>query len=82
MNRGRVFGGIALVAALALPLAACAGKTRLSAKTMCEGAGGTYSMANQTCAPGSAPRAAKAICEAHGGVYMADLQMCEVEGVK
>ena len=82
MNRGRVLGGIALVAALTLPLAACAGKVRLSGKSMCEAAGGTYTMSTHTCEPGKAPKSAVAMCQAHGGIWMADLGVCETEGTK
>jgi hypothetical protein len=66
---------------LAMPVAGCAtkGKARLTAKRMCEAAGGTY--ANKTCNPGAAnQRTAKQMCDAHGGWYQADLDMCEVEG--
>jgi hypothetical protein len=83
MRRGRTFLGIALVAALALPLSACAGKVRLSGKSMCDAAGGTYNMQTHTCAPGTAGvRQASQMCAAHGGTWMADLGVCETEGSK
>jgi hypothetical protein len=83
MKSGKLMVGMALGAALVIPLAGCGGKVRLSAANMCKSAGGTYSAAAQTCdAPAVNGRKAAAMCDAHGGTYMADLQMCEVEGVK
>lgn len=83
MKDRKMMVGLALAAALVIPLAGCAGKARLSAANMCKAAGGTYSASAQTCdAPASTGKKAAAMCEAHGGTYMADLQVCEVEGTK
>ena len=84
MKRRKMMVGLALAAALMIPLAGCSsGKARLSAANMCKSAGGTYSAATQTCdQPAVNSKKAAAMCDAHGGVYMADLQVCEVEGTK
>ena len=83
MESRKLMVGMALAAALTIPLAGCAGKTRLSAANMCKAAGGTYSPSAQTCdAPAMSGKKASAMCEAHGGVYMSDLQLCDVEGTK
>jgi len=83
MKSGKLMVGMALAAALVIPLAGCSGKARLSAANMCKAAGGTYSAAAQTCdQPAVNGKKAAAMCDAHGGTYMADVQMCEVEGVK
>jgi hypothetical protein len=83
MKSRKLMVGMALAAALAIPLAGCGGKVRLSASNMCKSAGGTYNPSDQTCdAPAVNKRKAAAMCEAHGGVYMADLQVCETEGTK
>ena len=84
MKSRKLMMGLALAAALTIPLAGCSGgKARLSAANMCRAAGGTYSQAAQTCdAPAVNAKKASAMCDAHGGTYMADLQVCEVEGSK
>lgn len=83
MRSGKLMVGMALAAALMVPLAGCAGKARLSAANMCKAAGGTYNASDQTCdAPAVNKKKAAAMCDAHGGTYMADLQVCEVEGTK
>jgi hypothetical protein len=83
MKSRKMMVGLALAAALVIPLAGCSGKVRLSAANMCKSAGGTYSAATQTCdQPAVNSKKAAAMCDAHGGTYMADLQVCEVEGTK
>ena len=78
MAVGKAFATVMLAGLVALPLAGCASKVRLSAKKMCEATGGTYS--DKTCNPGSPnPRTAAQMCQAHGGWYQADLDVCEVE---
>ena len=49
MKSKKLMVGMALAAALVIPLAGCSGKARLSAANMCKSAGGTYSSAAQTC---------------------------------
>ena len=71
----------AMVALLALPLAACSGKAKLSSAKMCTAAGGTYS--GNTCNPGTPnAKSAMQMCQAHGGTYITALDMCEMEGDK
>ena len=83
MKSRKLMMGFALAAALMIPLAGCAGKTKLSAANMCKAAGGTYNMSDQTCdAPAVNKKKAAAMCDAHGGTYFADQQVCEVEGSK
>jgi hypothetical protein len=83
MTNRSLMVGMALAAALTIPLAGCGGKVRLSATSMCKAAGGTYNASDQTCdAPAVNKKKAAAMCDAHGGVYMADLQVCETEGTK
>jgi hypothetical protein len=68
----------AMVALLALPMAACSGKVRLSSAKMCTAAGGTYS--GNTCNPGTPNvKTATQMCQAHGGVYDSVLDMCEIQ---
>ena len=81
MGSRKMLMKMAMVALLVLPLAACSGSMRLKSKTICEGAGGTYS--GNTCNPGTAnAKSAMQMCQAHGGVYIADLDMCENPGDK
>ena len=73
---------LALAGLAAFSTAGCSGTSvQLSSKRMCEAAGGTY--VGTTCNPGSAsPRTAKQMCDAHGGTYVADLDACQVGGMK
>jgi hypothetical protein len=71
-----------LVATVALPLAACGGKLRLSARTMCEAHGGTYAPQTQQCSYTQQTLSAKQACEAQGGVYFSPEQYCEIEATK
>ena len=73
---------VVLAGLAALPAAGCSGTSvQLSSKRMCEATGGTY--AGTTCNPGTAsPRTAKQMCDAHGGTYVADLDVCQVGGMK
>jgi len=82
MNR-KALVGVTLAMALALPLAGCGGKMKISAERMCSSAGGKYSVATQTCdAPAQNARKAADYCQAHNGVYDNVLQVCEFEGTK
>jgi hypothetical protein len=81
MGSRRMLMTTAMVALLALPLAACSSKVRLSSAKMCTAAGGTYSA--NTCNPGTVnAKTATQMCDAHGGMYIADLDACEMEGGK
>jgi hypothetical protein len=78
MNRGKLVVGIALTAALALPLAACGGKGRVSSAKMCAAHGGTYNASTQTCSYTASTKSAKEICAAQGGYYDPGAQYCEI----
>lgn len=78
MTRGPLVVGVTLASLVALP--GCAGKFKLSSKTMCEAHGGTYSPATQQCTYTQTPRTAKQICEAHDGIYVEGAQFCEFPG--
>ncbi len=71
--------GVALV--LPLLLTACAGKVRLSAKTMCEAHGGSYSGQTKQCSypPQQPARNVNDICLAQGGTYDAIGEACILE---
>jgi hypothetical protein len=60
---------IGLVAALALSLSGCAGRARVSVKSMCEAHGGSYSTTAKQCSyPAQPPaRSAAQICQMQGG---------------
>lgn len=77
MTRGPLFVGVTLASLVAL--SGCAGKHKMSAKTMCESHGGTYSSEKQQCAYTQKQLSAKQICDNHGGVYSDGAQMCEFE---
>ncbi len=78
MRIGKTLATVTLATLVALLLAGCAGKVRLSSQKMCEATGGTYS--NKMCNPGTSnPRSAAQMCQAHGGWYQADLDTCEIE---
>ena len=69
MSSRSVLVGVACVMALAGPLSGCAGKIRLSSKTMCEAHGGSYSSQTKQCshpAQASSQNAAQ-ICQTMGG---------------
>ena len=60
---------IGLVIAIAGSLSGCAGKVRISTKSMCEAHGGTYSPTAKQCTyPAQPPpRSAAQICQMQGG---------------
>ena len=68
-------GRIVLVSMLVLPLAACASSGKISSKTLCESAGGTYS--GKTCNPKDT-KSAEQMCQAHGGVYLTGEDFCDI----
>jgi len=76
MNHGRLVVGITLVAALAMT--GCAGKFKLSAKTMCAAHGGTYNNTAQTCSYTQSTRSAQQICQQQRGAWDSVAQMCEM----
>jgi len=61
--------GIGLVVALAVSLSGCAGKARVSTKSMCEAHGGSYSATTKQCTYPAQPsaRSAAQICQMQGG---------------
>jgi hypothetical protein len=60
---------IGLVVALAISLSGCAGRARVSVKSMCEAHGGSYSTTAKQCSyPAQPPaRSAAQICQMQGG---------------
>jgi len=84
MKSRKLMMGMALAAALAIPLAGCGGgKVRLDMQKLCTGAGGTWSQANETCnQPPGSTKAAKDWCASVGGIYLPGTGVCEMEGVK
>ncbi len=72
---------IGFAMALSALLTGCAGKVRLSAKTMCEAHGGSYSAQAQQCSypPQQPPRDVTDICLAHGGTYDPIGQTCVLD---
>jgi len=86
MQRGRLLAGMALAAALVVPLSGCAsgGKVGVSMAKMCQAHGGTWSQAQETCAMSAteaskAAKSAKDICAAQGGDYLPG-GTCMLEG--
>ena len=69
MTDRTMVAGIGLVVALAVSLSGCAGRARMSTKSMCEAHGGSYSMTAKQCTyPAQPPtRSAAQICQAQGG---------------
>jgi len=69
---------IRMIAALVLPLAACAtGKSsRMSSAKMCRAHGGTYDSTTQMCSHQESQKSAKEICESMGGRYVSEIQYC------
>ena len=74
----RISMRIRMIAALVLPLAACAtGKgNRMSSAKMCEAHGGTYDSTAQMCSQKESQKSAKDICESMGGRYETEIQYC------
>jgi len=70
---------IRMIAALVLPLAACAtGKSsRMSSAKMCQAHGGTYDSSTQMCSQKESQKSAKDICESMGGRYISEIQYCD-----
>jgi hypothetical protein len=69
---------IRMIAALVLPLAACAtGKSsRMNSAKMCQAHGGTYDSTAQMCSHNDSQKSAKEICESMGGRYESNIQYC------
>lgn len=67
----RPLAAIGFVMALLVLLTGCAGKLRLSGKTMCEAHGGSYSAQTKQCSypAQQPPRNITQVCQAHGGTY-------------
>jgi len=77
MNCRKATLGIALGAALLMPLAGCA-KIRLDVARMCRAHGGTYNASTQQCTYPASTRSAQQYCEGEGGYYDPNSQTCEV----
>jgi hypothetical protein len=80
-QRRKTVAMIALTLALAVPLAGCAGKTKVrrTAKQMCEAHGGQYNAQTQQCSYVAQQRTARQNCESQGGVYWPAEQYCDFE---
>ena len=74
----RISMRIRMIAALVLPLAACAtGKSsRMSSAKMCQAHGGTYDSTTQMCSYKESQKSAKETCEMLGGRYESNIQYC------
>ena len=70
---------IRMIAALVLPLAACAtGKSsHMSSAKMCQAHGGIYDSTTQVCSHTESQKSAKEICESLGGRYESNIQYCD-----
>jgi hypothetical protein len=81
MRHRTTVAGIAFVVALAVSLSGCAGKVRLSSKTMCEAHGGSYSPQTKQCAyPAQQPsRSALQICQMQGGRWDEVSDSCAID---
>lgn len=75
MGPSSLFGRIAVVSMLVLPLAACASSGKISSKKLCEASGGSY--AGRTCNPKDT-KTAEQMCQAHGGVYLTGEDFCDI----
>ena len=69
MSNHRTLVGIGLVIAIAGSLSGCAGRARVSTKSMCEAHGGSYSATGKMCTYPAQPQARSAaqICQMQGG---------------
>ena len=69
MTHRATVAGIGFVVALTASLSGCAGRARVSTKSMCEAHGGSYSMTAKQCTypPQPPTRSAAQICQAQGG---------------
>jgi hypothetical protein len=69
MNHRRMVVGIGVVIAIAGSLSGCAGRARVSTKSMCEAHGGSYSATAKQCTYPAQPsaRSAAQICQMQGG---------------
>ena len=69
MSNHRMVVGIGLAIAIAGSLSGCAGRVRISSKSMCEAHGGSYSATGKTCTypAQQQARSAAQICQMQGG---------------
>jgi hypothetical protein len=81
MHHRTTVAGIAFVVLLAGALSGCAGRVRLSGKTMCEAHGGTYSVQTKQCAyqAQQPPRNALQICQMQGGQWDDVSDQCAID---
>ena len=75
-THGKAVVRLALIAALALPLSACAGKVRISSAKMCQAHGGTHDPSSQSCTYKSSTKPNRESCEAQNGWYDPAAQEC------
>src|SRR5262249_5584677 len=69
MSHHMTVAGIGIAVALAVSLSGCAGRARVSTKSMCEAHGGTYATQTKQCTYPAQPatRSAAQICQMQGG---------------
>lgn len=72
---------IGIVVAISGSLSGCAGRVRLSGKTMCEAHGGSYSTQAKQCSyPAQQPsRSALQICQMQGGQWDPVADSCAID---
>ena len=80
MTHRTTVAGIGLLVALAVSLSGCAGRARVSTKSMCEAHGGSYSMTSKQCTYPAQPstRSAAQICQSQGGELDAISDECAI----
>ena len=73
--------GIGVVIAIAGSLSGCAGRARVSTKSMCEAHGGSYSATAQQCTYPAQPsaRSAEQICQMQGGQFDPVADECAID---
>ena len=71
MTHPATVAGIGLALALVVSLSGCAGRARISTKSMCEAHGGSYSTTAKQCSYPAQPstRSAEQICQAQDGEF-------------
>ena len=81
MSHCRMVVGIGVVIALAGSLSGCAGRARVSTKSMCEAHGGSYSATARQCTYPAQPsaRSAAQICEMQGGQLDSVSDECAID---
>ena len=78
MVKRRALASVAVLSLLALSLAGCGGKVRMTGQKMCESEGGSYNVQMKHCTHSNQPRSAKQSCQAKGGYYDEAADVCEI----